>query len=212
MHGFERGFFARSLGLEAVRSACEDRASIACWSSEKCPFALHTSAFCNCAERSSLYAMRAYMHAFGRGLFCMDHFTLKIFEAHAKIAHQSLVISLNPVPLPVACRSAFCCCCEVILFHTPRRRTCTVVDAVFCMDRFSLNLIEAHAKTAHRSLVRSLNTVPLPVACRSAFCCCCEVILFHTPQRRTCTVVDAVFCMDRFSLNLIEAHAKTARR
>ena len=104
------------------------------------------------------------------------------------------------------------CCCEVILFHTPRRRTCTVVDAVFCMYRFSLNLIEAHAKTAHRSLVRSLNTVPLPVACRSAFCCCCEVILFHTPQRRTCTVVDAVFCMDRFSLNLIEAHAKTSRR
>ena len=112
MHGFERGFFARSLGLEAVRSTCEDRALIACWSSEKCPFALHTSAFCNCAERSSLYAMRVYMHAFGRGFFCMDHFTLKIFEAHAKTAHQSLVISLNPVPLPVACRSAFCCCCE----------------------------------------------------------------------------------------------------
>ena len=152
------------------------------------------------------------MHAFGRGLFCMDHFTLKIFEAHAKTAHQSLVISLNSVPLPVACRSAFCCCCEVILFHTPQRRTCTVVDAVFCMDRFSLNLIEAHAKTAHQSLVISLNTVPLPVACRSAFRCYCEVILFHTPRRRTCTVVDAVFCMDRFSLNLIEAHAKTARR
>ena len=150
MHGFERLFFARSLGLEAVRSACEDRASVAFWSSEKCPFALHTSAFCNCAERSSLYAMRAYMHAFGRSLFCMDHFTLKFYESHAKTAHQSLVISLNTVPLPVACRSAFCCCCEVILFHTPQRRTCTVVDAVFCMDRFSLNLIEAHAKTSRR--------------------------------------------------------------
>ena len=175
MHGFERLFFARSLGLEAVRSACEDRASVAFWSSEKCPFALHTSAFCSCAERSS-FVRHEGVHArfFARGLFCMDRFTLNIFEAHAKTAHRSLAISLNTVPLPVACRSAFRCYCEVILFHTPRRRTCTVVDAVFCMYRFSLNLIEAHAKTAHRSLVRSLNTVPLPVACRSAFCCCCE--------------------------------------
>ena len=64
------------------------------------------------------------------------------------------------------------------MFHTPSRRTCTVVDAVFCMDPFSLNLIETHAKTAHRSLVRSLNAVPLSVACRSAFCCCCEVMIF----------------------------------
>ena len=152
------------------------------------------------------------MHACGRSLLHGSFFN--IIEAHAKTAHRSLVRSLNAVPLPVACRSAFwfCCCCEVILFHTPQRRTCTVVDAVFCMDRFSLNLIEAHAKTAHRSLVRSLNTVPLPVACRSAFCCCCEVILFHTPRRRTCTVVDAAFCMDRFSLSRIETHAKAAYR
>ena len=158
------------------------------------------------------HATKAYLHGCGRGLFCMDRFYLNLIEAHAKTAHRSLVRSLNAVPLPVACRSAFCCCCEVILFHTPQRRTCTVVDAVFCMDRFSLNLIETHAKTAHRSLVRSLNAVPLSVACRSAFCCCCEVILFHTPQRRTCTVLDAVFCMDPFSLNIIEVHAKTARR
>ena len=78
MHGFERGLFVRSLGLEAVRSACEDRASIACWSSEKCPFALHTSAFCSCAERYSFVRhggvhVRFWTRSFLHGSFFSEY-------------------------------------------------------------------------------------------------------------------------------------------
>ena len=183
--------------MEEVRSACENRASIACWISEKCPFALHTSAFSNCAERYSLYAMRAYMHAFGRSLFCMDHFTLKFFESHGK--DRASIACHIPEHRP------FACCVPkrfLLLLRSDLVSYATKAYMHACgrslLHGSFFNIIEAHAKTAHRSLVRSLNAVPLPVACRSAFCCCCEVILFHTPQRRTCTLVDAVFCMDRF--------------
>ena len=149
-----RSFLHGSLYSENLRSTCKNRASIACHIPEPRPFA------CCVPKRFLLlfllrsdlvsHATKAYLHGCGRGLFCMDRFYLNLIEAHAKTAHRSLVRSLNAVPLPVACRSAFCCCCEVILFHTPQRRTCTVLDAVFCMDPFSLNIIEVHAKTARR--------------------------------------------------------------
>ena len=131
-----RSFLHGSLYSESYRSTCKDRASIACHIPEHRPFACCVPKRFLLLLRSDLvsYATKAYMHACGRSLLHGSFFN--IIEAHAKTAHRSLVRSLNAVPLPVACRSAFCCCCEVILFHTPQRRTCTLVDAVFCMDRF----------------------------------------------------------------------------
>ena len=90
MHGCGRGLLHGSLFSESYRSTCKDRASIAWQISEHRPFACCMPKRFLLLLRSDLvsYATKAYMHGFGRGLFCMDHFSLNLLEAHVKTARR----------------------------------------------------------------------------------------------------------------------------